>query len=762
MIVGKHLERQAKQRPDKVAVICNEVRLTYAELNLQANRLANWLLVRGVKKGDRAVMLIPNCAEFAVVYFALMKIGVIAVILDFRLSPPEMAPLFDETEAKVLITHSKQKTFAVRMLRDKKHLQTVVLLGEENGDADGLHHYETIVKRGNKKEPDVPLREEDEALYLYTSGTTGKPKGVVLTYDHLTYFPESMKTMQPLSEHDVQGSVLPMSHISGPIVLNLLVDIGHTLAIIDEIRPKKILEEIQRNKINYFHAVPPIFQMILNLPSRDRYDLSSLRSVAMMGTVVSEELMEEWVEEYPHCLARQGYGATETSPLLTLTHIDDAPRKMASAGHICPRVEIKIIDKDGKELSNGEVGEVIARGPQIMKGYFKNPKATAQKIKDGWYYTGDLGRFDKDGYIYILGRADDMIITGGMNVYPSELENVLVAHDKVAEVAVVGIPDSERGQALKAVIVPKVGEEVSKRELMRFCRERLANFKLPKVIEFRDSLPRSRTGKVAKRELKTIEEGLKKYWEFLGDHKKWIGPIAILAVWALVAVTGMVDSFFLPSPLKVGEHLATVLWKAETYEHLWKTFYRMIAGFSIAVGIGVPLGIILGYWEKVYDSVEFIIDFFRSFPATAMFPLFMLAFGLGDGSKIALVVFGCVLLILVNTTYGVHGGSRTRKMVAETMKASEAYIMAKVVLPEALPQIAAGLRLALSLSLIIVVVLEMFIGTTRGLGYLIYNAHMTYQIADMYAYIILAGLIGYFINQGFVKLEDKVIHWSGK
>jgi ABC-type nitrate/sulfonate/bicarbonate transport system permease component len=405
---------------------------------------------------------------------------------------------------------------------------------------------------------------------------------------------------------------------------------------------------------------------------------------------------------------------------------------------------------------------VIARGPQIMKGYFKNAKATADKIKGDWYYTGDLGRFDKDGYIYILGRADDMVIVGGLNVYPSELENVLIAHDKVAEVAVVGVADADRGQALKAVVVPKVGEEVSKRELMRFCRERLANFKLPKVIEFRDSLPRSRTGKVAKRELKTIEEGLKKYWEFLSDHKKWIGPVALVAVWTLISATKMVDTFFLPAPWTVGEHLAILLAKAETYEHIFKTFYRMMVGYAIAVGIGVPLGIILGYWEKIYDSVEFIIDFFRSFPATAMFPLFMLAFGLGDASKIALVVFGCALLILVNTTYGVHGGSRTRKMVAETMKASEAYIMAKVVLPEALPQIAAGLRLALSMSLIIVVVLEMFIGTTRGLGFLIYNAHMTYQIPDMYAFIVLAGLIGYFINQGFVKVQDKVIHWTGR
>ena len=765
MIVGKYLQRQALERPDKVAIICNEVQLTFSDLNVKANRLANWLLAQGVKKGDRAVMLLPNCAEFAVVYFALMKLGVVAVILDFRLNAAEMAPIFDETEAKFLITHTKQKTFALRMLREKKDLRFVVFLGDEGGTKEkeaGVYHYERIVQKGDKKEPNVTVREEDEALFLYTSGTTGKPKGVILTYDHLTYFPESMKAMQSLSEQDVQGAILPMSHISGPIVLNLTVDVGHTLVIIDEIRPKKILEEVQRTKINYFHAVPPIYKMILNLPSRDRYDLSSLRSVAMMGTVVAEELMEEWVKEFPHCQARQGYGATETSPLLTLTHDDDAPRKMASAGRVVPRAEIKIVDKDGKELPTGEVGEVLARGPQIMKGYFKNPKATADKVKDGWYYTGDLGRFDEDGYLYILGRADDMVITGGMNVYPSELENVLIAHDKVAEVAVVGIPDAERGQALKAVIVPKLGEEVSKRELMRFCRERLANFKLPKTIEFRDSLPRSRTGKVAKRELKVVEEGLKKYWEFLGDHKKWIGPVALIAIWFLVTITKMVDPFFLPSPAIVGKQLGILLSKAVTYEHIVMTFYRMMAGYAIAVGIGVPLGIVLGYWENIYESVEFIIDFFRSFPATAMFPLFMLAFGLGDASKIALVVFGCSLLILVNTTYGVHGGSRTRKMVAETMKASETYIMAKVVLPEALPQIAAGLRLALSLSLIIVVVLEMFIGTTRGLGYLIYNSHMTYQIPDMYAYIVLAGLIGYFINQGFVKLEDKVIHWAGR
>jgi len=761
MIVGDHLTEQAKRRPEKVAVICGADRLTFSELNEEANRLANWLLDRGLKKGDRAVVLLPNCAEFAPIYFALMKIGVVAVILDFRLSPPEMAPLFDETEAKVLLTHSKQRGFALRMMREKEDLKHVVIVGEGRSSQE-LQPFEEIVSKGDSSEPPITVGETDEAVYLYTSGTTGRPKGVVLTFDHFTYFPETMKAHLPISDRDVDGSILPMSHISGPIILNLMADVGLTVVIVEEIRPKKILEAVQEHRITFFHAVPPIFQMILNLPSRERYDLLSLRFVAMMGTVVPEELMQEWYEAYPHAVPLQGYGATETSPLLTLTRFEDAPRKVASAGYPAPRVELKVVDKKGRELPPGEVGEVIARGPQIMKGYFKNPRATAQKIRDGWYWTGDLGRFDSDGYLYVLGRADDMIITGGMNVYPSEVENVIISHPKVAEVAVVGIPDPERGQALKAVVVPKVGESLGKRELLKFCRERLASFKIPKVVEFRESLPRSRTGKVAKRELKAAESELRKFWDFIAEHKKPIGPLVLLLLWFLLSGLELVDPFFLPSPAKVAGRMAALLGDSSTYGHLLKTFYRMMVGFSLAALIGIPLGIALGYWEKVYESVEFIIDFFRSFPATAMFPLFMLAFGIGDGSKIALVVFGCSLLILVNTTYGVRGCSRTRRMVAETMKASEAYIMAKVVLPEALPQISAGLRLALSLSLIIVVVLEMFIGTKQGLGYMIYNAHMTYQIADMYAFIIMAGLIGYFMNQGYVKMEEKLIHWAGK
>ncbi len=763
MIVARHLERQATERRDKAAVICNDITLTFSELNTLANRLALWLSARNTKKGDSAILLLPNCSEFSVAYFALMKIGAIAVILDFRLSPREITPLFEETGAGVLITHTKQNTFAARMLREKSEtLKWVIVVEGEKSVGDGMVSFGDIVRKGDSENPDVSLNDADECLYLYTSGTTGRPKGVVLTFAHMGFYPETMEAFLPVDEKDIEGCVLPMSHISGPVVLNLMAVIGMTLVIIDEIRPKKILEELERNRVTFFHAVPPIFQMILNLPSRDRYDLIDLRFIAMMGTVVPEEIMEDWLKAYPHTVALQGYGATETSPLLTLTRYEDAPHKMASAGRAAPGIEIRIVDKEGRWLKPWEVGEVIAQGPQVMKGYFKNPRATARKIKNGWYYTGDLGKLDQDGYLYILGRADDMIISGGMNIYPSEVENVLCTHKKVAEAAVVGIRNPERGAVLKASIVPKVGENLSRKEILKFLRERLASFKIPKIVEFRESLPRSRTGKVVKKQLRDQEGDLKRFKTFVADHNKLLGPLVLIFVWFLVTVTGMVDPFFLPSPVKVGKELIALLSQSVTYEHLFMTFYRMMAGYIAAIFIGVPMGIVLGYWEKVYESVEFIIDFFRSFPATAMFPLFMLAFGIGDGSKIGLVVFGCSLLIVVNTTYGVRSCSRTRKRAAQAMKASEAYIMAKVVFPEALPQTFAGLRLALSLSLIIMVVLEMFIGTRRGLGFLIYNAHMTYQISEMYAFIVMAGLIGYFINQGFVKMENKLIHWSGK
>jgi acyl-CoA synthetase (AMP-forming)/AMP-acid ligase II len=501
MIVRDYLEKQAKERPTKPAILFKEEKITFSDLNTLSNRVGNRLLNIGVKKGDRIVLLLQNSPEFVVAYFAILKIGAIAVVLDFRLSPAEMEPIFRETEVTAIITSVRQKVFIDRMQKMVPSLQYIVVTGTEGEGIRDWHSYEEIIEKESSEKISIPLQEEDESLYLYTSGTTGRSKGVVLTNDHLTYFPETLRHAVLMSERDIYGLVLPMSHIAGPCILNLMLECGMTVSVIDEMKPKKILDAVHSHRITYFSGPPSIFQLILNIPHWERYDCSSLRAVSMMGTVVPEQLMKGMKERYPHLQPVQGYGATETSPLLTMTHLKDAPRKMASAGKAAPRAELKIIGQDGKEVEVGQIGEIIARGPQIMKGYFKDPEATAKKIKNGWYYTGDLGRLDEDGYLYILGRTDDMVISGGLNVYPSEVETVLLHHPKVQEAAAVGIPDPSRGQVLRAIVVLKHGEKATPQEILSFCKERLASFKMPRQLEFRDSLPKLSTGKIAKRQL---------------------------------------------------------------------------------------------------------------------------------------------------------------------------------------------------------------------------------------------------------------------
>src|SRR5512139_2257039 len=420
MIVRDYLEKQAKERPTKPAILFKEEKITFSNLNTFSNRLANRLLNVGIKKGDRVVLLFQNCPEFCVAYFAILKIGAIAVVLDFRLSPAELEPIFQETEVSAIVTSIRQKVFIDRVRKIVPSLQYIVVTEAEGEDIRDWHSYEEVIEKDSSEKITIPLQEEDESLYLYTSGTTGRSKGVVLTNDHLTYFPETMHHALPISEQDTFGLVLPISHISGPIVMNLMVESGLTVSLVDEMKPKKILDAVESHRITVFHAVPPIFQLILNVPHWERYDCSSLKVIAMMGTVVPEQLMKEFGERYPNLQPLQGYGATETSPLLTLTHLKDAPRKMASAGKAAPKAEMKIINQEGKEVEMGQMGEIIARGPQIMKGYFKDPRTTAKKIKDGWYHSGDLGRFDEEGYLYIIGRVDEMVISGGLNVYPSE------------------------------------------------------------------------------------------------------------------------------------------------------------------------------------------------------------------------------------------------------------------------------------------------------------------------------------------------------
>lgn len=496
MNVGKVLSKTAKRLPHKTAVIFKDENIPFSDLDLMATRLANKLQGFDVKKGDRVAIILPNSSQWVVAYFAVMKLGAVSVPLDFRFKGEELFPILIDARVKVVITTALYQSHDV--FSKVESIKGIIMVGEKV--ADKVVRYEEVVGDESLSSAIiVDIREDEEALYLYTSGTTGKPKGVVLTFANLDLFPEILGDICETSESDVMGCLLPMSHISGPILCNELVARGCTQFVFDQLRPDKVLAAVEKYRVTYFHSVPPVFEALLHVSHKERFDVSSLRFISMMGTSVPLDLLKKFKETFPSLAVIQGYGLTETSPFITLVPLEYEQKKMGSIGSAVPHAEIKLVDEKGKEVPSGEVGELIIKGPMLMRGYHNDPEATREKVKDGWLYTGDLCRKDEDGFYYHLGRKDDMVIIGGLNVYPAEVEQVLQGHPLLKEAGVVGVPDKDRGEIIKAAVVVKPGSEITKREIISYCRKRLASFKIPKVVEFWDKLPKGSTGKIARR-----------------------------------------------------------------------------------------------------------------------------------------------------------------------------------------------------------------------------------------------------------------------
>ncbi len=491
---GKLLIKTASDGPDKLAVIESERQTTNKDLLTRATVLAARLREQGCGKGRAVVLFLPNSIEFVVSYFAVMLLGGVVAPVDVRLSAPELAAFVSVTRPRAILTTAEHEAVATDAA-GRLPFDVVVVdpggfqeTGEgPNGSVDGFEVEEVLP--------------EDDALYLSTSGTTGAQHVVVLTYSQLDLFPETMHAVVEMSEADVNGMILPMSHISGPIVCNEAVLRRNPIVLLDVSQPEKAISLIEKHHVTWFHGVPAIFQVIFRQAKGQSSRLRSLRFVAMMGTVVPVPVIKEFSECVPNAAVLQGYGATETSPLVLLMRAEDARRKIGSVGRVTPRCEVKVVDDEGNELPAGQIGEVIVRGPQVMKGYLNDPKATAEVIKDGWYHTRDAGYCDDEGFFYIVGRKDDMIITGGLNVHPGEIESVLLEHPSVFEAAVFAVPHKLRGVILKAAIVLKSGHRTKESELLAFCRERLADFKVPRQIEFRETLPRTKMGKIDRRSL---------------------------------------------------------------------------------------------------------------------------------------------------------------------------------------------------------------------------------------------------------------------
>lgn len=500
MNFGEVLKKTAQRIPQRTAFIFKDKKMSFLEVNSCSLRLANYLKEQGINKGERVAFFLPNSLDFVITYFGISKLGAIPVPLDIRLKGEELRLILEDAQVQFIIVD-----YSFFLSNQKELFQTCpfkkILLREiEEREKKEISFEDVISNPVLEKEINVEVSGTDEALYMYTSGTTsGKPKGVVLTYNNLDTFPQVLHEVLKTKEGDVWGIVVPMSHIVGPVCCNEVAIRGSTLVIFDQMRPDKLLEGIEKYKINYFQGVPPIFQSILRLSNIEKYDTRNLWWVSMWGTSVPLTLLKEFHEKFPHTIPIQGYGMTETSPFITLMPLEYAFEKMGSIGKPVPGAEVKIVDEEGNELPTGEVGEIIVRGPMVMKEYHNNPEATRERIRNGWVYTGDLGRFDSDGFLYHLGRKDDMIITGGLNVFPAEVENILLQHSSIAEAGAVGIPDRDRGEVIKAVVVLKPGASVTEKELLSFCRKRLAPWKVPRQIVFASSLPKTSTGKIARR-----------------------------------------------------------------------------------------------------------------------------------------------------------------------------------------------------------------------------------------------------------------------
>ena len=497
MDVRRILEDRAKQSPGKPAVIFREEEISFGQLRDQVLKLARALHSLGIGKGDRVAVYLPNCPQYVYSYLASFCLGAVGVPLDFMLKADELISCLEHSEAKILIAKNKNDISLEEIQKSVPSLKKVIVIDEVLGK--DLAFADVLAQAGTDLPP-VEIRETDPALIMYTSGTTGKPKGILLNYRHLDGSPEAMKHFVDLTAEDVKLAAIPLSHIGGFIYIQNCLHFAITVILMDRINPYEFLENITRYRVTCFHIVPAMYTAILSLKQIEKFDLSSLRWVVVFGAPSSPEILNRFHQYCPNARLLNGWGMTETCPPNTVTPMDSD--NIASVGKPAPHCRIRIVDEANKELPTGEVGEIVISGWVIMDGYYKDPEATDDVKKDGWLYTGDLGRFDNEGFLYIVGRKKEMIKVGGQIVYAPEVEAAFYKHEAVAEAAVIGVPDKLRGEAVKAFVVLKEGKAVSSEDLRYFAREHLAHFKVPQSVEIREELPKNRTGKIDKALLK--------------------------------------------------------------------------------------------------------------------------------------------------------------------------------------------------------------------------------------------------------------------
>ena len=498
MNIREELEKRARSVPAQTVFWYDGKACDYRQLKESSFRMA-WALFRlGVKQGDRVAIYLPNCPQYVYAYLAIYSLGAIAVPLDFYLGEEEVSSFLRHAEVKVLIS-TGQARLKLDNLPDRiSSLREIVVLEEGRGR---FLSWGDLVNDSSGELPPLRFSEDNISSIFYTSGSTGRPKGVVWNCRHLHLGSRAAMDVLRLDESSRGLAAVPFSHSSGVMFPVIALLGGGGFVIMKRFSPLGFVRLIEKHRVTLVWMVPPMFLAVLGLKNLDGFDLSSLRQAAVFGAPSDPGIMRSFKRHCPRGSMFNGWGMTETSPPNTVSE----PDRVESVGRVLPPAEIKIFNRAGEELPPGEIGEIVIRGPVVCRGYYRDPELTARAFRNGWFYTGDLGSFDGKGNLSIEGRLKDMIKVGGEIVMAPEVENILLRHPGVTEAAVVGVHDPVRGEVPKAYVVLEEGVELSPGHLVRFCRESLANFKVPRLIEFRKSLPKTGPGKIDKSKLAAVE-----------------------------------------------------------------------------------------------------------------------------------------------------------------------------------------------------------------------------------------------------------------
>ena len=502
----------------KIGVVCGDHRFTYREFNERCDRLSSALADLGLQPGDRVAYLSFNCHRLLEAYYGVPQLGAVLLPLNIRLSCEELAYILNDAEPRILCFDPEFMPLVEALRGQISPAEHYLALRGTKPDWAHPRSYDELIAEAEPRQFDYRTIDENSVAELfYTSGTTAYPKGVMLThrnlYLHAFYTAVGLRG----GDDEVHVYTVPLFHVNSWGAPHILALTGGRHVMIRKFDPLALLETVQRERVTRLHLVPTMMVALLNHPDFARFDLTSVREVMLGGAPCNIALIQETERKMPGCTAAGGYGLTETSPVLTLARIKDhlrhdpadvRLRRKATAGCVLAGSEIRVLDLNGADVQpdGKEIGEVVVRSDLVMEGYWKQPEETARVIRDGWFWTGDLATIDEEGYVLIVDRVKDMVLSGGENIATAEIERVLYQHSAVLECAVIAVPDDQWGELPKALVTLRCGRQASETEILEHCRRHLAGFKVPKSVEFLDELPKSGTGKILKRVLR------EKYW----------------------------------------------------------------------------------------------------------------------------------------------------------------------------------------------------------------------------------------------------------